>query len=480
MSLPERPAVDVDLADIGAGEQSARHRRDPSLARLELPTACHFAGYEVIGRMAVGGMAEVFLARERGEAGSSRHVVLKVIRAQFASSPELAELFLQEGRVALGLGHPNICHTLRFGTEQGRPFLAMELIGGVTLRALFTGRQRGGPTLSDGAVVRIVADVAEALHSAHVAKDATGRSLGLVHQDVSPQNVMVAYDGTVKLLDFGVASTSAERAATAAVEQSQVFVRGKAAYLSPEQCGGRGVDARSDVFSLGIVLYEMLTGARLFARASSAETMRAIACERLPAWPRTIPDALARVLDRALAHDEADRYPSADAMQEDLESFLVDGGHVVTSRTISRELQHVLGADYGRAPAVDTSSEGLAWLRSESETQVRPIPLVSRRNADGRARALVAMIVVAVALLAGWIALPQREVAPETPSAPSVSIAHGDAPAADPAPRETVPATSIEAVAAEPAPTPAPAPPPRRSRTRARPVRGAMIHDLDF
>lgn len=241
------PEIEIDLSSVPA-------------TIAELPTLRRFAGYELLGRVAIGGMAEIFLARERSGAGSTRLVALKVVRPELAADRELTELFLREGKVALGLRHPSVCHVYEFGVEQGHPFLAMELVTGVTVRELITRARRSGAPIPAPIAAKIASSVAEALHSAHVAQDERGRSLGIVHQDVSPHNVMVAYDGTVKLLDFGVATTTSERDVEA--EKSHITVRGKAGYLSPEQCRGVPVDARSDVFSLGVVLYEMLTGSR--------------------------------------------------------------------------------------------------------------------------------------------------------------------------------------------------------------------------
>ncbi len=368
-------------------EASGPRRRDPSLEIeldafrttgeivAELPPLMRFAGYEILGRIAVGGMAEVFLAREHGEAGSTRQIALKIIQPRLAANPDFAELFMREGKVALGIRHPNVCHVYRFGMEQGHPFLAMELVQGITLRDLHTRVRRLGASIPIAITTKVIAIVAEALHSAHVARDERGQALGIVHQDVSPHNVMIAYDGTVKLLDFGVASTSSERANA----ESQSTIRGKAGYLSPEQCTGAPLDARSDVFALGIVLYEMLTGARLFARSKSVDSIRAIACEPLSPWPASIPAPLTRVLDRALARDPADRYPSAAAMQEELERTLAESRMAMTSAKIAEELARVLGEDFGRAPNVETSSEAVAWLRSSNkealavDTNTRPM-----------------------------------------------------------------------------------------------------------
>ncbi|MDH5493742.1 MAG: serine/threonine protein kinase, partial [Myxococcales bacterium] len=210
-------------ADPSGGEEASSTRtRRPSLEIVldaipgrpsqsvppELPTLREFGRYELLGRLAIGGMAEIFLARERSEVGGSRHLVVKVIRPEFANDPEFSELFLNEGKLALGLRHPNICHVYEFGIHNDHPFIAMEVVVGISLFDLLRRSARASRRIPLPVSVKVIAEVAEALHSAHGAKDPRGRSLGLVHQDVSPHNIMLGYDGVVKLLDFGVARSS--------------------------------------------------------------------------------------------------------------------------------------------------------------------------------------------------------------------------------------------------------------------------------
>nr|MDQ3037849.1 serine/threonine protein kinase [Myxococcota bacterium] len=357
------PSVDIDLA-------SSELRLSGELS-IELPALRKFAGYELLGRLAVGGMAEVFVARERSEGDASRLLALKVVRAHLESDASFGEMFLREGQVALGLRHPNICHVYRFGVEEGHYFIAMELVAGITVQDLLV--PSGGQArrkLPAPIAVKIASAVAEALHSAHTAKDARGRALRVVHQDVSPHNLMVAYDGTVKLLDFGVAHSAMEGAPSAAApvaEPSHTTIRGKFAYIAPEQCRGVDVDPRTDVFSLGICLFEMLTGRRLFKRGSTIQTLNAIVAEPLPELASLgveLPDALARVLDKALQKAPRDRYQTAAEMQEDLERFLADERLAVTSTKIAELLRELLGDEAERAASLDTRPEVVAWLRS--------------------------------------------------------------------------------------------------------------------
>ncbi|UJR78436.1 serine/threonine protein kinase [Sandaracinus amylolyticus] len=462
------PVLDVDF-DVP---------RSTAEIAAELPVLRRFAGYDILGRIAVGGMAEVFLAREHGQAGSVRQIALKVIRPQLATDRDFEEMFMREGKTALGLRHPNVCHTYRFGMESGHPFLAMELVEGVTLRDLCTRARRAGKPMSAPIAVKIVSLVAEALHSAHVARDDKGRALGIVHQDVSPHNVMVAYDGTVKLLDFGVASTSKERA-TEIAESSHITIRGKAGYLSPEQCLGHSFDARSDVFSLGIVLYELLTGQRLFARAQSLDAMRAITSEPLPPWPSTIPPALQRVLGRALARDVSDRYRSAAVMQEDLERTLAETRTAVTSAKIAEVVARLLGDDFGRAPKLETTRDVVAWIISPEQElialqlpppapvlppptptmpELPPVPPPSSTRPLALAlTGVIALVLGALAMFAMTRGQAEPVATAPPPAAPIVAapvpVAPAPAPEAPPVAAAAPVAAPSVPVAAEPAPT---------------------------
>ena len=268
-------------------------------------------------------MAEVFMAAREG-----RLLALKRILAEFADDPVFVRMFLDEVSIAGRLSHPNICSVFDSGQVDGRPFLVMEFVPGVNLWALIA---RGHP-LPVEIPVAIASKIAAALAHAHAATDDQGRALGIVHRDVTPNNVMVSFDGGVKLLDFGIAKARvrAERTRTG-------VLKGKYAYMSPEQAAGGELDARSDLFSLGLVLYESLTGARPFGGTTPSEIVDALK-ECAPRSPVVLrPDLdprLAEIILRALARRPEDRFESAEAMAAALESFLEEGGRPLSDEQL--------------------------------------------------------------------------------------------------------------------------------------------------
>src|SRR5262245_18293462 len=211
-----------------------------------------FGNYRLVRRIARGGMAEVFLARHLGMEGFERRVAIKRILPHLSEAEEFKSMFLDEARLAAQLTHPNIVHIYDFGRVDEYYFIGMEFVDGVDLGRLIR-HARNRPVPFEFAA-RIFSDVCSGLHYAHNAVDGEGRPLGLVHRDVTPQNVLVTYDGVVKLVDFGIA-----KAAWQAGRTRPGVVKGKFAYMSPEQVEGRRLDGRSDVFSAGICLYELIT-----------------------------------------------------------------------------------------------------------------------------------------------------------------------------------------------------------------------------
>jgi serine/threonine protein kinase len=230
-----------------------------------------WAHYEILERIGVGGMGEVFLARQRLVRGVERLVILKTILPKLARHMPFVHQFLDEARVAATLNHPNIVSIHEVGEADGEWFIAMEYIRGVDLLQLLQAAEKLGERVPPGVVATMVRDAALGLHHAHMATDAQGRPLNVVHRDVSPQNLMVRIDGVTKVLDFGIAKSS-----NRLEETMPGTFRGKLSYMSPEQAAGEEVDARSDQFSLGIVLWELLTGDRLFGSDSPAKTMRRV------------------------------------------------------------------------------------------------------------------------------------------------------------------------------------------------------------
>jgi serine/threonine-protein kinase len=297
-----------------------------------------FGNYRLQRRLARGGMAEVFLARLIGVEGFERRVAIKRILPHLSQSEEFRGMFLDEARLAAQLTHPNIVHIYDFGKVDDYYFIAMEYVDGVDLgRMIRRARERAVPF---ELCARILADVCAGLEFAHNAVDAMGRALNLVHRDVSPQNVLVTYDGTVKLVDFGIAK------AAFAVERTRPgVVKGKYAYMSPEQVEGRNLDGRSDVFSAGICLYELVTGQPLYRRDNMLASMREIS-DGKPIRPdkyrSNVPEALVSIMRRALQRSREGRYASAAAMQLDLEKFLKGAAALATAREVGEFVRREL------------------------------------------------------------------------------------------------------------------------------------------
>ena len=241
----------------------------------DYPTLAIIGQYEILGRIARGGMAEVYLARSREDDGSVQHLVVKRVLSEMQDDPEMLRMFVEEGRIAVRLFHPNVCHVYEHGGTGGMTYMALEWVHGCALRdAIRRAQSRGG--LPVPVSVHVAAKVAGALEYVHHATGVNGKPLGIVHQDVTPHNVMISWSGQVKLLDFGIA-----KKAGLGVEQGKA-PQGKYEYMSPEQVRGRPVDARSDVFSLGCCLFESLTGKRLYDRGGPAMSMTAIVEEPPP------------------------------------------------------------------------------------------------------------------------------------------------------------------------------------------------------
>lgn len=274
--------------------------------------------YRLLSRLAVGGMAEIYLALSGGIKGFEKYVVIKRILPQLSAQKNYVTMFLDEARLAASLQHANIAQVYDVGEQDGSFFFTMEYVHGVDLRALLdVARENKEPIPIDYAIT-IAVDVAAGLHYAHEHADAKGEPLGLVHRDVSPSNVLVSYDGCVKLVDFGVAKATTQQS-----ETRDGSIKGKLRYMSPEQVRGEPLDRRSDIFSLGILIYELTTGSALF-EGNDLTVMNLIAFEdapkpslRFPAYPAE----LERIVLKALSRDRQQRYDTAEAMQLELEEW---------------------------------------------------------------------------------------------------------------------------------------------------------------
>jgi eukaryotic-like serine/threonine-protein kinase len=279
----------------------------------------HIGRYELVRRIALGGMAELFLGRVSGISGFEKQVVVKRILPHLASDGEFVAMFGREARIAATLEHPNIVHVSDLGHDGRDYYLVMPLLVGKDLLAITRELERRGQPLPLPHAIAIGVAIAAGLDYAHYKTDAHGRPLGIVHRDVSPSNIFVTYGGEIKLLDFGIARASSEVRITRPGTR-----KGKTRYTSPEQIQDLPLDGRSDVFSLGVILYELTCGRRPFDADSEAAAIERILHQPiLPPthWIPSYPRELARIVMRALAQDRGQRYPTARALREDLERF---------------------------------------------------------------------------------------------------------------------------------------------------------------
>jgi serine/threonine-protein kinase len=307
--------------------------------------------YELLRPLAQGGMADIYLARRVGPGQFERHVALKVLSRARAADPEACAMFLDEARLVALLHHHNIASVLEVDVFDGNHYLAMEYVDGADLRAVLIAAQRARQQVPFDAAIAILCAAAAGLDHAHRRCAPDGRHLELVHRDVSLSNIMVGHDGAVKVVDFGIASTT-----IASVRTLPGLVRGKASYMSPEQCLGDPVDHRSDVFGLGVVLYELTTGTRCFHGKTDFDRMLAVVrndytppCDLVPGYPADLED----IIRTALAPNPERRFASAAAMIEALEQAAVASGWALGPGPIQRLMRSVFGDAAVPAPLDD-------------------------------------------------------------------------------------------------------------------------------
>jgi serine/threonine protein kinase len=281
------------------------------------PAATKLGSYEILGRLARGGMAEVFLARVVGPRGFEKLVVIKKILPRYARTPSFVRLFIEEAKIAASLDHPNVAQVHDLGSVDGNYFFVMEYVHGQNVRTLLHRTALAEKQFPIDHAVMIGRCVAAALHHAHERCGPNGRLLGIVHRDVSPSNIQISYDGAIKLVDFGVA-----KVASKSVQTRTGVLKGKISYLSPEQAKGEPIDRRSDVFALGIVLWEMVTTQRLFRGENDLATLQSIIHARPPPPSKSRPECsldFERVILKALAADPVARYQTAHELELALE-----------------------------------------------------------------------------------------------------------------------------------------------------------------
>ncbi len=299
-----------------------------------------FGEYQLLKKLATGGMAEIWLARQSGPEGFEKLLVVKRILPHLAENGEFVKMFLDEARIAARLNHPNIVQIFDLGAQDDTYFIAMEYIHGEDVRRTWKRADAAGKPIPVPLVCRIIMDASAGLDYAHKKTDQAGKPLDIVHRDISPQNILVTFEGGVKVVDFGIAKAADQ----ATVTRSGVL-KGKYSYMSPEQASGIKLDSRSDIFALGVVLYELLTTTRLFKRSNDIQTLNAVTeCQVTPpskVKPERVPASLDPVVMKALAKSPADRWQSASELQAALENWLLQNQLPSSSVHLAAFLQEI-------------------------------------------------------------------------------------------------------------------------------------------
>jgi eukaryotic-like serine/threonine-protein kinase len=318
------------------------------LSTSSLGSGARLGRYELLVPIAYGGMARVWAARQHGQRGFSKTVAIKTILPHLAHNPEFERMFLDEARIAAGVHHPNVCEIYELGEEGHVLYLAMEWVNGDSLMHVLRGAAgKTGVAIDIRVAARVVADACAGVHAAHELTDEDGRLLNVVHRDISPHNILVSLEGTVKVTDFGVAKALGQSHQETAAGQ----VKGKVAYMAPEQIGGNDFDRRADVFAMGCVLYETVTGQQVFRGSSDPQVMQAVlrgTYEPATALVKGFPPELSAVIDCALAPEPRMRFATAERMRVAIEEWLAKSGSLVTPTQIGAVVRQRLGPSLDR------------------------------------------------------------------------------------------------------------------------------------
>ncbi|HET8935369.1 MAG TPA: protein kinase [Polyangiales bacterium] len=330
----------------------------------------YFGKYELLSRINIGGMAEIVRARNTRDA--NRIVAIKRILPHLCGDEHYRAMFMDESRLLAQLNHPSIVRALETGEIDSTPYIALEYVQGQDAREVFTACERAGQPLPLGIACYVMARVCEGLQFVHDRNDDQGKSLGIVHRDVSLQNLLLGYDGEVKVTDFGIAVSEVNEVRTEAG-----IVKGKFGYMSPEQIRGSKLDRRTDVFATGICLYELLTGERLFSGENdykAIERVRQADVPRPSSRNRQIPSSLENIVRKALAKNPRDRYPSANDLRRALQGFLAESNLFIERADLGKYLQALFEKEYLAAKRVE-AAEQAEWSSQGNETSRQAVPV---------------------------------------------------------------------------------------------------------
>ncbi len=349
--------------------------------------------YQILDLIARGGMAEVYKAKSYGAEGFEKILVIKRVLPDLATNREFVDLFINEAKISVHLNHTNIVQVFDLDVHDGSYYIAMEYVHGLDLAHIERGLARRGSPMPVEILAFVISEVAKGLDYAHRRRGPNMEPLGIVHRDISPQNVLVSFEGEVKITDFGIAG------AKGAIEKAEEgFVRGKFAYMAPEQALGETLDARADLFSLGVVMYEMASGVNPFRESTSAMTLeRILRSEFKPLGEvaPNVPEELVRIIQTCMAPDPADRYPNAGRLYEELLAFIYVTGRRVSAPSLAQFVSSLREVtEKPVAPLVDVTSapQGAGpdsgqeppLLPTEITNVAIPVPRAAQRTADGR------------------------------------------------------------------------------------------------
>ena len=393
--------------------------------------ALRLGRYTLLRSLGAGGMAELFLARADGIEGFAKLVALKRILPHKASNERFVRMLLNEARLVAGLDHPNIAQVHDIGLEHGEYFFAMEYVHGQDLAHILHRAPHHRLHLENA--LHIAIGVCAGLHCAHSSRDASGRALDIVHRDVSPSNVLVSYQGAVKLVDFGVA-----KAATLVSETREGVIKGKYGYMSPEQCLGDALDRRSDVFAVGILLWEMTVGRRLYMFKGELASMQRIVYADAPrpsSYDPDYPPQLEHIVMRALARDLRQRYESAEQLQLDLEQFALDHRLAISPVSMAIEMKALFRDQVEAWTAAERAGQSLGEYLAAAGPQP-PLDPDDYQTADDDPVAVIAAAAEARRDAARGFEAPTRAdtVPPIATPAAAPAAATPPAPAAAPPP----------------------------------------------
>jgi serine/threonine protein kinase len=381
-----------------------------------------FGRYQIIRRLAVGGMGEVFLARQSSVAGFDRLIILKSLLPDLADQKDFVDQFLDEARVAATLNHPNIVSIYEVGQWNGTYFIAMEYIRGDNLSRLQRAAERAKRAIPLDVAAFIIHDAAHALDHAHKATNIHGQAQNIVHRDVSPQNIMVRTDGVTKVVDFGIA-----KAANRSSRTATGLLKGKVQYMAPEQVSGMELDGRADQFALGVTLWEMIAARKLFTGGNEIEVLKAVIQAPIPPLSSVradIPPQLAHVVDKMLARDRDARYATLADAAADLKKFLDLAGMKNAQQHTTEFVADMLGAEIDQKTVDLTPSSANNFVINLSSPSTSPTSMhaagLPRRAKIGIAAGVSVALVLAV-LTAAIVFVPPPEnpqvgVLPVTPT----------------------------------------------------------------